>query len=66
MRQAIKAELTEAMKESLRDLENLRLLNPNDREILNLRRNLKEKIAELEGQQFRNEDQTLDAHKTAA
>ena len=48
MRHILKADLLQAMKESLRDLENLRLLSPNDLEILTLRRNLERLIAVLE------------------
>jgi hypothetical protein len=44
MRHIPKTDLLEAMKESLRDLENLKLLSPNDLEILNLRRTLKDQI----------------------
>lgn len=48
MRHISKAELLEAMKQSLHDLENLKLLSPNDLEILGLRRSLRERIAVLE------------------
>lgn len=51
MRHISKAELLEAMKRSLHDLENLKLLSPNDLEILDLRRSLKERIAALEREQ---------------
>lgn len=51
MRHISKAELLQAMKQSLHDLENLKLLSPNDLEILDLRRSLKERIAVLERDQ---------------
>jgi hypothetical protein len=44
------ADLLQAMKDSLRDLENLKLLSPADLEIVDLRRSLKERIAALERQ----------------
>jgi len=50
MRHILKADLLQAMKESFRDLKNLRLLSPNDLEILTLRRNLERQIAALERQ----------------
>ena len=51
MRHIHNTELLQAMKDSLRDLDNLKLLGPNDLEILDLRRSLKEQIAALERQQ---------------
>ena len=51
MRRIPQAELLRAMKQSLRDLDNLKLLNPNDLEILHLRRTLREQIDRLERQQ---------------
>ena len=48
MRHIPNADLLEAMKDSLHHLENLKLLSPNDLEILNLRRTLKEQITALE------------------
>jgi len=51
MRHTSKADLLEAMKESLQGLENLKLLSPNDLEILDLRRSLKDEISALERQQ---------------
>lgn len=50
MRRILQADLLRAMKQSLRDLDNLKLLNPNDLEILHLRRNLREQIDRLERQ----------------
>jgi hypothetical protein len=43
-------ELLDAMKESLRKLDSLQLLSPDDRAILPLERNLKAQISELERQ----------------
>jgi hypothetical protein len=50
MRHVPKADLLEALKQSLRDLENLKLVSPNDLDSLNLRRNLKEQTAAIERQ----------------
>ena len=50
MRLLPKAELLEMMKASLRDLDKLKLLSPNDLYILRVRRNLRNKIDELERQ----------------
>lgn len=41
-------EMLDAMKASLRDLQNVKLLSPNDLDILSLRRELRAKIADLE------------------
>jgi len=57
MRHVPTADLLEAMRESLRDLENLKLLSPDDLDILDLRRNLKERIAVLERQQSQGKKQ---------
>ena len=43
-----KAELLEAMKGCLHDLEELKLLSPDDLDIMDERRILRQKIAELE------------------
>jgi hypothetical protein len=51
MRHILTADLLEAMRECLRNLEHLELLSPDDLDILDLRRDLKEKIALLERQQ---------------
>ena len=48
MRHSLQPELLEALKKSLRDLENVKILNPDDSEILLLRRILRQRIAELE------------------
>jgi len=50
MRHVSKSELLEAMKESLRNLENTKLLSPNDLDILKSRHDLEAKIAKLERQ----------------
>ena len=44
-------DLLQALKQSLLDLDNLKLLNPDDLGILDLRRSLREQIAALERQQ---------------
>lgn len=51
MRHVCETDLLQALKQSLHDLDNLKLLSPNQREILDLRRSLKEQIAALERQQ---------------
>ena len=51
MRHVHQTELLAAMKSNLRDLENIRLLGPDDLEILTLRRYLRARIAELEKRQ---------------
>ena len=50
MHHVSKPELLEAIKESLRNLENMKLLNPNDLDILKSRHDLEAKIAKLERQ----------------
>lgn len=50
MRQVPKADLLNALRQSLREVENLKLLSPDDLDILDLRRSLKERIAAIEGQ----------------
>jgi hypothetical protein len=57
MRHILTADLLEAMRECLRNLENLKLLSPDDLDILDLRRDLKEKIAVLERQQSQQKKQ---------
>jgi len=44
----LQADLLEALKQSLRDLDNLKILRANDLETLNLRRSPKEQIAAIE------------------
>lgn len=68
MRQIPQADLLQAMKQSLRDLDNLKLLSPGDIEILNLRRTLREQIRTLERQQSQmqaREQQKSDYEATA-
>jgi len=48
MRKSVQPELLEALKKSLRNLENSKILNPDDNQILLLRRILRQRIAELE------------------
>ena len=50
MRYVPEAELLDAMKKRLCDLEKIRLLSPTDLEVLTLRRNLQRRIALLESQ----------------
>jgi hypothetical protein len=56
MRHVPKPDLLHALKQSLRDLENLKLLSPKDLDIPALRRDLKEKIAAIEAQQKESPD----------
>lgn len=51
MRHIPAADLLRALKQSLLDLDGLKLISPNDLEILDLRRCLKEQIAALERHQ---------------
>ena len=48
MAHVLKAELLESMKDCLRDLQGLKLLSPDDLKIVNQKRILRHKIAELE------------------
>jgi len=48
MHHVSQSELLEAMRESLRTLENTELLSPNDLDILKSRHDLEAKIAKLE------------------
>ena len=48
MRQIVKAELLDAMKECLHDLENTELLSPDDLDIIAQKRFLRQQITELE------------------
>lgn len=48
MHRFVKAELLDAMKECLQNLENTRLLSPDDLDIIDQRRVLRQQIAELE------------------
>ena len=51
MRHVPKSEILEAMRDSLLALDNMKLLSPNDLEILSRRRDLRAKIADLEENQ---------------
>ena len=44
----LKLELLDAMKDCLRDLESVKLLSPDDLDIIAQKRTLREKIAQLE------------------
>ena len=50
LRRFLKPELLAAMKDCLRDLENVRLISPDDIHIIYQKRVLREKIAELENE----------------
>ena len=50
MRSVPKLELVHAMKDCLRDLENTKLISPNDLDIIDEKRILRRKIAELESE----------------
>ena len=66
MRLLPKVELLEVMRAALRDLDNLKLLNPSDLYILRVRRNLRAKVDELERQLEVRQDNTSDHHRIAA
>ena len=65
MRHVPQAEMLAAMKDGLRNLENIELLSPNDLEILSERRDLRAKIAELEKHQNPTAD-GVEVHAMAA
>jgi hypothetical protein len=48
MTHILKAELLHALKRNLRDLEGIRLISPDDLDIINEKRILRQQIAELE------------------
>jgi hypothetical protein len=48
MRQVLKPELLDAMKDCLHDLENTKLISADDLDIIDQKRILRQKIAELE------------------
>jgi hypothetical protein len=48
MRHCVEPELLDAMKDCLRELENVRLISPDDLDIIDQKRILRQKIAELE------------------
>jgi hypothetical protein len=54
MRQIPRAELLDAMKECLRMLENTTLLSPDDLDIINQKRTLRQQIAKLEKEGAKN------------
>jgi len=51
MRDVMNANSLEALKQSLRDSEALKLIGPSDLDILDMRRDLKQRISALEAQQ---------------
>jgi hypothetical protein len=59
MHHVLKPELLDAMKDCLHDLENVRLLSPDDLDIIDQKRVLRQKIDELENEDF-------DGHEKAA
>jgi hypothetical protein len=61
MHETPKADLLAALKQSLHDLENVKLLSPDDLDIVELRRDLKEKIAAIEAQQRQSRNNHQDA-----
>jgi len=50
MRHLLTTELLEAMRACLRDLNNVKLVRPDDPHLIRLKQHLREKIAEIEGQ----------------
>jgi hypothetical protein len=48
MSHILKAELLDALKRNLRDLEGVRLISPDDLDIINEKRILRQQIVELE------------------
>jgi len=56
MRHVPKPELLDAMKDCLHDLENVKLLSPEDLDIIDEKRILRRKIAELEKEQDSGHD----------
>jgi hypothetical protein len=48
------AELLDALRQSLRNLENLKLISPDDLEIIEVRHNLEAQISGMEAQQGRS------------
>ena len=49
--QLLKTEVLDALRESLRDLENLKLVSANEPDVLLLKEHLRNKITELENEQ---------------
>jgi hypothetical protein len=66
MRHFPQKDLLQALKASLRDLENLKLVSPDDLEILNLRCSIKERIAALERDQNEQPENASDGDAVAA
>jgi hypothetical protein len=48
MRHIVQPELLDIMKDRLRDLENIQLLSPDDLDIIDQKRSLRQQIADLE------------------
>jgi hypothetical protein len=59
MRHILTADLLEGMRECLRNLENLKLLSPDDLHFLELRRDLKEGTAVVERQNHSEKRDTM-------
>jgi hypothetical protein len=59
MVQVLRADLLDAMKDCLRDLENVKLLSPDDLDILDEKRILRQKIDELENQDSDGHEMSL-------
>jgi hypothetical protein len=55
-RDALQLEIAEALKDGLRGLNDLKLVPHNDPDVLRLKRHLREKIAELEGEELEGEE----------
>jgi hypothetical protein len=59
MVQVLRADLLDAMKDCLRDLENVKLLSPDDLDILDEKRILRQKIDELENEDSDGHEMSL-------
>jgi hypothetical protein len=51
VRQLLKTQLLDALRDTLRDLENLKLVSANEPDVLLLREQLRKKIIEIENEQ---------------
>ncbi len=60
MRHPLEPELLDAMKDCLRDLENVKTLSPDDPQLERLKQNLRKKLTELEN------DEPTDYEREAA
>ena len=60
MHHPLEPELLDAMKDCLRDLENVKTVSPDDPQLVKLKQNLRKKITELEN------DEPTDYEKEAA